>query len=557
MSYGRISVKKALPARCSSYLRLHPGMSEGAQIVTFDADILDEDGKVLIEIREFMMRQVHGGLTLEPQRIPAREAAASLPAKTALDEKLSESISSLEGTALFRRVLAGSQGANLVAFRGDFVAFERSQRVSTESRAAHGTQGGALQDEIERTLAEWWQELLGAESLTSQSDFFQLGGQSLTAVRLLARIKNTYGVELKSAVIFEAPTIEKLARLIRNGSGPSVAAAESAGRLVWMPGAEVQLRPNPVHSVPKIAELRRGGPRSFFFVHDGEGETLLYLNLARRMPEDLGVYAIEPRRLARVPLGHATIEEMAASYIEQMRERQPQGPYLLAGLCAGGTIAYEMVSQLVRAGERVDLLALLETAIPGAVERPGRIEEERRRRLKQALADVRGADRSPLKRAYFTIATIAKKFTGALRWEISHRVQLWWVRIRYRLLCESLKRQLPWPRMLPELSVRQIYECAQLRYTPRALSIPGIVLVRAQKGEGGDDTPYQEIYADETLGWRAVAENLTCVDVDGGHSTMLQERFVDSLATALLPYLLEGNAWPVLEATDSPARLAS
>jgi riboflavin biosynthesis pyrimidine reductase len=59
------------------------------------------------------------------------------------------------------------------------------------------------------------------------------------------------------------------------------------------------------------------------------------------------------------------------------------------------------------------------------------------------------------------------------------------------------------------------------------------------------------------LGWRGVAENLTCVDVDGGHSTMLQERFVDSLATALLPYLFGGNARPVLEATDSPARLAS
>src|SRR5262249_18322529 len=159
--------------------------------------------------------------------------------------------------------------------------------------------GGALEDEIERTLAEWWQELLGAESLTSQSDFFQLGGQSLTAVRLLARIKQTYGAELSSAVIFEAPTIEKLARLIRNGSGPA-GLLKSAGRVVWTAGAEAQ--PNRVHSAPKIAELRQGSPRSFFFVHDGEGETLLYLNLARRMPGDLGVYAIEPRRLARVPL---------------------------------------------------------------------------------------------------------------------------------------------------------------------------------------------------------------------------------------------------------------
>ena len=112
------------------------------------------------------------------------------------------------------------------------------------------------------------------------------------------------------------------------------------------------------------------------------------------------------------------------------------------------------------------------------------------------------------------------------------------MRARYRLLCESLKRQLAWPRLVTELSVGQIYECAQTRYSAKPLSILTIVLVRAQTGEGGDDTPYQEIYADETLGWRAVADNITCVDVDGGHTTMLQERFVDSLATALLPYLL-------------------
>ena len=100
-----------------------------------------------------------------------------------------------------------------------------------------------------------------------------------------------------------------------------------------------------------------------------------------------------------------------------------------------------------------------------------------------------------------------------------------------------LKREIEWPERVPELTVRQICDCAQLRYQPKPLKIPHIVLVRAQRGEGGDDTPYQQIYADDAFGWRAVAENLTLVDVDGGHSTMLRERCVDSLAAALLPYL--------------------
>jgi hypothetical protein len=83
-----------------------------------------------------------------------------------------------------------------------------------------------------------------------------------------------------------------------------------------------------------------------------------------------------------------------------------------------------------------------------------------------------------------------------------------------------------------------------MRYQPKPLEIPHLVLIRAQRGEGGDDTPYQEIYADDAFGWRAVAENITLVDVDGGHSTLLRERFVDSLAAALLPYLGERARQP-------------
>ena len=83
----------------------------------------------------------------------------------------------------------------------------------------------------------------------------------------------------------------------------------------------------------------------------------------------------------------------------------------------------------------------------------------------------------------------------------------------------------------------RVCDCAEMRYQPKPLKIPHLVLVRAQRGEGGDDTPYQEIYADDAFGWRAVAENITLVDVDGGHSTLLRERFVDSLAAALMPDL--------------------
>ncbi|MGA6974376.1 MAG: thioesterase domain-containing protein [Candidatus Binatus sp.] len=285
-----------------------------------------------------------------------------------------------------------------------------------------------------------------------------------------------------------------------------------------------------------LIELRHGGPRNLFLVHDGEGDTLLYLNFARRMPDDLAVFAIEPRRIARVPLAHASIEDMAAFYVEEVRKKQPSGPYLLGGLCAGGVIAYEMASQLVRAGETVELVALLETATPKAPMKRGRIREQRLNRLKEAIANARNSNLGPLKRARIVGGAISQKLVNALLWEILQRGKQWTVSVRFRLLRQLLTRERAWPRFVPELSVREIYDSTHARYEPKPLPIPSVVLVRAQTGEE-EDTPYRRVYDDETFGWEAVAPGLKVVDVNGGHSTMLQERFVDSLANALMPYL--------------------
>jgi thioesterase domain-containing protein len=284
-----------------------------------------------------------------------------------------------------------------------------------------------------------------------------------------------------------------------------------------------------------LIELRRGGPRGLFLVHDGEGETLLYLNLARRMPKDFSVFAIEPRRIARVPLAHTTIEDMAAFYIEEMRQKQAHGPYLLGGLCAGGVIAYEMAWQLTNAGETVELVALLEAALPNIPERPGRATELRLARLKLAITQPDKRDRGPLLRTLAAVAAILLKMLNAPVWKISEWSKQLSARVRFRVLRRILKRKIAWPRFVPSLSVRQIYDCAQARYKPKPLPIASILLVRAQTGEG-DDTPYRDIYADGTFGWNTIAQ-VKVVDVDGGHSTMLEDRFVDSVAKTLLPYL--------------------
>ena len=406
------------------------------------------------------------------------------------------------------------------------------------------TPSDSSNEEMEVTLTRWWKELLGVETVNIRDDFFDLGGQSLTGVRLLAKVKKKYGVDLKLATLFSAPTIEKLCALVRNQTAPSFHSPMHAPSRPFEPQGNT-------HSGVLI-EIRRGGPRNLFLVHDGEGEILLYLNLARRMPDDLAVFGIEPRRLVRVPLAHVSIEDMAAFYVEEIRRKQPHGPYLLGGMCAGGVIAYEMASQLIRSGEEVELVAMLDAVVPGIQERPGRTTEQRLDRLKGALAHAQKSEVGPLKRAGNIIGAISRKLVNTVLWEISHRGEQLSARVRYRLLCALLPRELVWPRFVPALSLRDIYDGAAARYTPKPLSISSIVLVRARTGEG-EDTPYREIYADPTFGWGAVAQALAVVDVDGGHITMLQERFVDSLAEALMPYLRQ-EAGPI---HSSPLELAN
>jgi thioesterase domain-containing protein len=299
-----------------------------------------------------------------------------------------------------------------------------------------------------------------------------------------------------------------------------------------------QSEPQRTERSGSLVELKPGGPTNFFLVHDGDGNTQLYLNLARHMPDSIAVFGIAPLSIAGVPLAHTHIEDIANSYVDEVRKRQPRGPYLLGGLCAGGVIAHEMASQLFDAGEIVELLVLLDAATPQATKRRLRVSGQRFHRLKLALANVRDGERSTIGQARSVVAIVSRKLVNVLEWEIMRHAARWWVRARFSLLHQLLARQLPWPRHLPALSLRQIYESAEAYYVPKPLRGVRTVLARARhRTPILSDTPYRVIYADETLGWGTTTQDLAIVDVAGGHSTMLEEPFVQSLAAALLLHI--------------------
>ncbi len=194
----------------------------------------------------------------------------------------------------------------------------------------------------------------------------------------------------------------------------------------------------------------------------------------------------------------------------------------------------------------VELVILLVSALPNIRARPQSISTRPLgdRWFKQIVAHSRQSEPALVNRASIVVRAISKKALNAISWKIWGRIEPLRERTRFHLLRALLRRELAWPRFLSALTVLEIYVGAAAQYVPKPLSIP-VVLVRATTGEG-IDRPYREIYADETLGWKAVAQDLSIIDVDGGHATMFQEQFVDSLAAALMPYVLP-KAEPIRE----------
>ncbi|HVR96470.1 MAG TPA: amino acid adenylation domain-containing protein, partial [Thermoanaerobaculia bacterium] len=197
----------------------------------------------------------------------------------------------------------------------------------------------APRDVLELRLVRLWEELLGLASLGVRDDFFELGGHSLLAVQLVARIQKSFGRALPLAAVLRNPTVERMAAVLREGGEPA------RGVLV---------------------ELAPGTGRPFFCVHAIGGEVLSYVSLARQLEVDRPIYGVQAQ-------GDATVEEMAARYVQALREVQPEGPYSLGGWSMGGVVAFEMACQLERQGEVVEPVVLIDSLAPAGEGRPERV----------------------------------------------------------------------------------------------------------------------------------------------------------------------------------------
>jgi amino acid adenylation domain-containing protein len=194
-------------------------------------------------------------------------------------------------------------------------------------------------DTLELQLIPIWERVLQVHPIGRKDDFFELGGQSLIAIRLIEEIRQQFQVSLPLSSLFQGATIADMARLLRHHNDTLLHA-------------------------PLVAIQPHGSKRPFFCVHPAMGNVLGYYHLAHHLDPEQPFYGLQDPRIHDREFLPLAIEEMAAHYLEAIQTIQARGPYLLGGWSFGATIAFEMAQQLVRQGQQVALLALLDGGAP-------------------------------------------------------------------------------------------------------------------------------------------------------------------------------------------------
>ncbi len=346
---------------------------------------------------------------------------------------------------------------------------------------------------LEAQLAAIWEDVLDVRPIGATDDFFELGVSSITAARLFDRIEREIGAKLPLSPLFAAPTVRKLAALIESGDGRRRAT-----------------------SLVPIQPL--GSKTPIFCVHGGAGTILHFQPLAKRLGETQPFYGLQMKGLYGDAAPHLNVEAMARHYVREIKTVQLAGPFVLAGYCFGGIVAFEMARQLELRGERVTLLILLNAATPAYVRTHGpvwfnpSVERPKKNRLDRIRHAIVGLHPTRLRYRFKPRRRLAKlrdSIVAALGFAIpsSRREEV------FTAICST----------------------ATKRYRPKTFAGSALIV----SGAG--------LFTEPTLGWRAhLTANVATVEVPGRHTferdTMLEpyvaflaERLREALARSTSP----------------------
>ncbi len=219
----------------------------------------------------------------------------------------------------------------------------------------------APRDPVEARLAQLWEQVLGVQGISVDADFFDVGGHSLLAARLLAQVGKVFRKNLSLASLLQSPTIEAMAarlrmpRSRRPAGGASASLADGASRLEgdWDDPAE------------QVFAMRRVGSRPPLVIVDAGP---FHRPLIRRLGSDQPVFGVALPELSALPEGF-TVQDVAGNLVDALCASQVEAPYHLAGWSHAGLIAYEMARQLRSRGKEIAQLILFDANSPAYLRR--------------------------------------------------------------------------------------------------------------------------------------------------------------------------------------------
>jgi thioesterase domain-containing protein/acyl carrier protein len=336
--------------------------------------------------------------------------------------------------------------------------------------------------QLEDLLTVMWTRVIGVERVGLSDNFFEIGGDSLAAIELIAGIEQVTGRKLTIAALFEAPTVQELAVFIERNDSE------------W-----------PAYVVP----IQFKGTREPFFC---VGAGPRYQSLAWHLGTDqpfLGLLCpdVSPSSPA------LSFEAMAEFCAKSIRAMQPEGPYFVGGWCAEGLIAYEIAQQLQAQGQIVALLVLFDAVNPGRLDKLSATH----RVFVQADENCR--------KIWFHLGSMTGLKFGAMPAYSLERLKAIYHTITRRTRLSRGVRKFVRPLLLYDL-----VNMAVMRYRPKTYSGRVLLFRRSLR-------PISK-YLDETLGWGGlIAGELNVVEIRGGHSDMLCEPQVQDTAAKLAAYL--------------------
>ena len=362
-------------------------------------------------------------------------------------------------------------------------------------------------NDVESKLVAIWQSVLKVNPVGIKDNFFDLGGHSLLAVSLLTQVEKNFGKDIPLATFLTAPTVAGLAEAI------TVDNLSTCNSLLF--------------------KIRAVGSKPPLFLINAMGTGMLaYKLLAKYLDPELPVYGIRALGMDDNRKPHNRIDQMARAYIKEMRSIQPEGTYFIAGVCTGGTIAFEMASQLTSRGLKVAFLGLLDSTARPILDTPQPEADNavptlfdryiKHNFILRGLNNLWGVVTDPHLKLQDKLSFTAD-MVGQLYQKIANKLES----ITYKDNQEYL------PYSLRRARVFDAGEEALRHYTPKTYRGGKVILVRAR------DNP-EHVHHNYQLGWdEFVGEDLEIHEIPADQTTLLFEPHIRTLATVLNASLQE------------------